>query len=460
MSETLEGGSLQDARIKELTGELGGNAEEAKLEDLWAQYEKAVKDKQQFNEESLEIYPAPGFVVKTWELDDKQAIVRKVFVNVCSEPSIGAPVEQQDEANNETKLRIPISCGAPRELVDPKSQGGKAKVLVFDVVFNPATVAKAAQDQNVRQMISEFALQNLVRKHDVRVSTQMKWPKMRFYKGNGLNGNDQPRSQRIRKAKPPQKKQKVIVEEVLDEPEPTITAVEDDVVDAVHDFISRNTTSNNTSAAQSKSKQKNKPTSVTPSGSSPSSSTTTPSDSFPSSSPPAAAATASTTSSSPSEAKAEKKGQSESAISSNHVCPVFEMLVKPFPTSKDKTKAVCAAEFAGQTTRLPQFLVLTVQLEGVESTKKIQDEVHLTISNQDVLLTAPCGDNKEYYLYRKWPYTVDDDKAKAKFDKKKKTLKLTMHVTGHALGESAAAKVDWRGKVPLRNALVYEIVNF
>lgn len=120
----------------------------ASFDFLWQEYEKRVAEMQAYEDNSLEIFPQPGLVIKTRtapgagtatgsgdmvarlqasvaaakkkggvgasDEDDKTSV--KVFVNLCSDPAIAPPSsEDPEDDSEESRLRVPMSCGPLRE---------------------------------------------------------------------------------------------------------------------------------------------------------------------------------------------------------------------------------------------------------------------------------------------------------------------------------------------------------
>jgi hypothetical protein len=122
---------------------------------LWGEYEKQTNQTKKYQAEGMDIYPRTGVVLKTWVLDASQAasasdnnptgIVprakQKCFINICAHESIEAPSEVTEIPehlkakggyehldNNETKMRMPLSCGPLRQCIDQSNM----TALVFE----------------------------------------------------------------------------------------------------------------------------------------------------------------------------------------------------------------------------------------------------------------------------------------------------------------------------------------
>lgn len=104
----------------------------------------------------------------------------KVFINICSDPSIELPSIIHDQQGGE-QLRIPISVG-PFNL--DKEKDGETDCLTCDVVLNPDSITKASKEKEFRIFLSGFVLQKLEEKYKLRLDgSSLKFPKMK-YKGS------------------------------------------------------------------------------------------------------------------------------------------------------------------------------------------------------------------------------------------------------------------------------------
>lgn len=90
--------------------------DEAAFQFLWEEYERRLKEEQKYNEETVEIFPEPGFVIKTRDLKTG----KKVFINVLQCDKVPAPHFQMEanQPEDEQRTRVPLSCADPRDDVD------------------------------------------------------------------------------------------------------------------------------------------------------------------------------------------------------------------------------------------------------------------------------------------------------------------------------------------------------
>ena len=147
-----------------------------------------------------EIFPEPGFVVKT--VDDTG---RKVFVNVCGHFKIQAPgsdwangvvpeavenaLANLDDPEATQHLRFPLSVSDARNELDKKG----APCTVYDAVFNADVVKQAICSRRLKVFLVELVLQWIAQKYEKPLDPQYKLPHRR-YVGDG----DAPKPQCIR----------------------------------------------------------------------------------------------------------------------------------------------------------------------------------------------------------------------------------------------------------------------
>ncbi|KAJ1635308.1 pre-RNA processing PIH1/Nop17-domain-containing protein [Pavlovales sp. CCMP2436] len=137
--------------------------------------------------ESLTIVPTPGFVAKTRSLTNKG---RKVFVNLCTSehidpcsamgPEDASPEGAPPQSADETRIRIPLSLGQPREDLDKSSEA----CTVYDVVFHPETLDTSKNDRAFRDFMMNVVLAQVEQKYGEELSSDFTFPKMlNGYKG-------------------------------------------------------------------------------------------------------------------------------------------------------------------------------------------------------------------------------------------------------------------------------------
>lgn len=108
----------------------------------WEEYQAKIKAEQEYLDKGIDIFPDPGFVLKTWLeptakipalmetngapgkpvppaatstelISTSNSQGMKVFINMCSDPAIGAPHEDIGP-DGESRYRVPLSCGPLR----------------------------------------------------------------------------------------------------------------------------------------------------------------------------------------------------------------------------------------------------------------------------------------------------------------------------------------------------------
>ena len=147
-----------------------------------------------------EIFPEPGFVVKT--VDDTG---RKVFINVCGHFKIQSPgsdwangvvpeavenaLANLDDPEATQHLRFPLSVSDARNELDKKG----APCTVYDAVFNADVVKQAICSRRLKVFLVELVLQWIAQKYEKPLDPQYKLPHRR-YVGDG----DAPKPQCIR----------------------------------------------------------------------------------------------------------------------------------------------------------------------------------------------------------------------------------------------------------------------
>jgi len=168
----------------------------ARLEWLWSEYEAQLAEQKAWADEGMDIFPSAGIVVKTTLLapptrpspqfppltPEQRGVRMKFFVNLCSDPALAMPHLEPDGQGGE-HLRVPISAGP---VVLDVEKDGTTPCLVTDLVLNPETVARAANDKDFRTFMAGFALQKVEQKFQCKLATEaheIKWPKMK-YKGS------------------------------------------------------------------------------------------------------------------------------------------------------------------------------------------------------------------------------------------------------------------------------------
>ena len=121
------------------------------------------------------INPKPGYVIKTKNL----SCGTKVFLNICSDDNIGAPVSKAETVSGSQGLQwsIPYSQSQPREDIDRSGE----KCQVYDVIFHPDTMYLATRDPRMKGLVHSTALDALEQAFGVKCDrNNLKYPKMKF----------------------------------------------------------------------------------------------------------------------------------------------------------------------------------------------------------------------------------------------------------------------------------------
>ncbi|KAM9014228.1 protein kintoun [Ara ararauna] len=104
------------------------------------------------------IHPEAGYVLRT-----SQAGSRRCYLNVCSNPHVGAPQARAEHGGH--RWALPYSLAPGREEL---SRGGQRR-LVYDVVFHPAALRLAARNARFRRLLSDTALDAVERHCSVQL---------------------------------------------------------------------------------------------------------------------------------------------------------------------------------------------------------------------------------------------------------------------------------------------------
>ncbi|XP_075283402.1 protein kintoun [Opisthocomus hoazin] len=104
------------------------------------------------------VHPAAGYVLRT-----SQAGSRRCYLNVCSNPHVGAPQARPEPGGQ--RWALPYSLAPGREEL---GRGGR-RFLIYDVVFHPAALRLASRSPRFRRLLSETALEAVERHFAVQL---------------------------------------------------------------------------------------------------------------------------------------------------------------------------------------------------------------------------------------------------------------------------------------------------
>ncbi|XP_054017602.1 protein kintoun [Dryobates pubescens] len=104
------------------------------------------------------VHPAAGYVLRT-----SQAGSRRCYLNVCSNPHVGAPQAHPEPGGH--RWALPYSLAPGREEL---GRGGQRR-LIYDVVFHPAALRLAARSARFRRLLSDTALEAVERHCSVQL---------------------------------------------------------------------------------------------------------------------------------------------------------------------------------------------------------------------------------------------------------------------------------------------------
>ena len=129
------------------------------------------------------LHPDPGYVIKTTNLRNDE----KVFVNVCSDPSVDKPQSKKAVSSG-----IGSAGAGGVEWSIPYSQSGQARrendrqgrpCSVYDVIFHPDALALANRSGRLKHLVTETALEAVEKAAPTLVKLEhhnLKFPKMKF----------------------------------------------------------------------------------------------------------------------------------------------------------------------------------------------------------------------------------------------------------------------------------------
>ena len=148
--------------------------------------------------------PRPGFVAKLKAPDGTLH-----YLNICSHPSVERPLDGCDRevedsllrARGVDNLRVPLLTGTPRTVEVPDSE---QDAICFDVVFSPAVLAVALDDESakaasmapglckfVRVRLVDLAIKNAEEELGYKLGRNYTLPRGLTFKG-GVGGGRQP----------------------------------------------------------------------------------------------------------------------------------------------------------------------------------------------------------------------------------------------------------------------------
>jgi hypothetical protein len=87
-------------------------------------------------------------------------------------------MESQSDA---AAVRLPLSCGTPRQLSAETEAGAAETVTVLDVVFAEVALNASARDPRLKALLCDTALRQVCAKHGWSLDPQYKLPRRRVY---------------------------------------------------------------------------------------------------------------------------------------------------------------------------------------------------------------------------------------------------------------------------------------
>ena len=127
-------------------------------------------------ENTLQVEPMPGYVLKTHIFKPQPLLKTKLFINLCQSPFIPAPPLMSDDelqaaigSGDNSSYRVPLSLSAMREDVD--KSGNVCKVV--DACVNTDPFDKSIADEDFKMFLMELCLQWIEQKHEMELSRGM-----------------------------------------------------------------------------------------------------------------------------------------------------------------------------------------------------------------------------------------------------------------------------------------------
>lgn len=109
------------------------------------------------------IHPKPGFCVKTTQNGDK-----KCFVNISKNEHLAKPTSSRQANGTQSGLmwQIPHTCSQPREDVD---KSGKTPCVVYDVVFHPDAYRMGETNKRFQKLLIDSAIDTIQKNFSVQL---------------------------------------------------------------------------------------------------------------------------------------------------------------------------------------------------------------------------------------------------------------------------------------------------
>jgi len=212
---------MEDQGLKEALGKLELSKEETqkfekafkdpKFMEMFAEYAREISDPKnreetdmylrQLEEESRveEVYgkgvqliiPTEGFVAKT----RVKGTGRKVFINVCHsdkvEPCKASRATDPSSGSSGTSWEIPLSLAKPKAGKDNRGD----PCDVYDFVVHPNTKEMAVRSARFKAMVVETAMEHVERNFGVKLDRSWKQPRMAY---KGVEGAEKPHAMAVR----------------------------------------------------------------------------------------------------------------------------------------------------------------------------------------------------------------------------------------------------------------------
>ncbi|KAM8808009.1 protein kintoun [Eudromia elegans] len=148
--------AFRDERFRQLLADYAAELADPAQRQLYEQEVTALE-----RERGVDVrfvHPTAGYVLRT-----SQDGTRRCYLNVCSNPLVGAPEPRAEPGG--LRWALPYCLAPGREEL---GRGGR-RLLLYDVVFHPAALRMAARSARFRRLLSDTALEAVERRFAVRL---------------------------------------------------------------------------------------------------------------------------------------------------------------------------------------------------------------------------------------------------------------------------------------------------
>jgi dynein assembly factor 2 len=321
------------------------------------------------------IHPEPGFCMKTSQTptndhDQSKVVVhKKAFINICKNESVDKPTSSRVvpsglDSKPGMSWSIPHTCTPPREDYDNK----KGKCQVYDVVFHPDAYRMGESNARFNQLLIDTALTT------IENNFKVKFDKVNVKVLKNLNFKGRPTAATIKRKMTSNEEEVTSKAASADAPND-----DDNVDDKIGPLVDQ---------LKNQYYEKQKASVL---GTTPTSSTSSPSTKI-------------------------------KTTTDDYTEPEYKILHRGSADIQDCAQQCDDLNGSREVNSMrPKELFISIQLPLCKSS----EHVNLDIFEKSLLLESR---NPNYKLDLKLPYPISENESKAKFDKSKRCLNLTLHV--------------------------------